>query len=365
MTTAVEAAERSIVEPSRKSIEWTEIPPEKVPEWNERLLRTSASLFQYPYWNEPYRRYCLTKPRYLAWSNDTGCHAYVCVLTIGPPHLRIGLVFRGPVNLSGVQPIPTKILNDLREWACSQGYVFLRFSHSDHELLNRVASLGFSQLIDAFPFYDDSAVNYGELVVDQLPDDQQMLATFDREARRKIRRATEAGYEVRFEDTPESLARLWPLFRKCSQRKGFHLNRSLSTYLDMVGLARPHGCARVYSVYRDGVPVEASVVLRDRDTAVCLLAALDAQLLEGKVSPSVLLHWRSMRDLHRLGVQHYNFGLGPGTVVRFKQQFSPRVNTYPAAVTLVINQPLYHLWSRSAQPLGQSVVSWVRSSRSR
>ena len=46
-----------------------------------------------------------------------------------------------------------------------------------------------------------------------------VVASFDREVRRKIRRATDAQYEFRSDDLPEALARAWPLYQRCAERK--------------------------------------------------------------------------------------------------------------------------------------------------
>lgn len=335
---------------------WVEIVPQELPAWNGRLLQTDASVLQYPYWEEPYRRMHVW-PRYLVWES----RAYVCVLTAGLPHLRVGLITRGPVALAPGEQVPEEALCGLRDWARSAGYMFLRFTHSDAALLDRIASLGPSDRFDAFPLHEDGPVRYHELIVDQLPDDRQMLAGFDREARRKIRRAEAVDYRFRWSDSAESLAELWPLFADCARRKGFRFYRPVEGYLDLVRYAQPYQCARIYAVELNGKTVGACLIVRDRSTAWCLLAALYPEALQGWPSPSVLLHWRAMRDMFRLGAVHYNFGPGAGGVGQFKQQFMPRRNTYPPPVSLAINEPLYRLWLRGVLPAAQALKPALRA----
>ncbi|MFB3812897.1 MAG: lipid II:glycine glycyltransferase FemX [Terriglobales bacterium] len=353
---------------------WVELAEHELAAWNDRLLLTEASLTQYPYWNEPYRMSRL-RPRYIAWNAGGRWVAYACVLTADLPGFRIGLVFRGPVNLLPGQELPNAVLRGLYRWAKQKRYAFLRFTHAGPGLLNAIAALGHSQPRDAFPFFEDMGAAYHELVVDQLQYDGAMLAEFDREARRKICRAEEAGYTIQFDDRPETLASNWGTFLECSRRRQFHFHRGLEHYLKLLELARPHNCARVYTASLNGRALAASLVVRDRDTAFCYLAALDVSGLEGRPTPAFLLHWRAMRDLYKVGVCHYNFGPGTGKVGFFKQQFSPRTITYPPPVTLVTNRFLYALWCAvlpglrrawpAVKPLAWSVAKLLQSSSGR
>jgi lipid II:glycine glycyltransferase (peptidoglycan interpeptide bridge formation enzyme) len=243
------------------------------------------------------------------------------------------------------QPLPDVALQSLYSWAKRNHYVFLRFTHSDAGLLDRIAEMCPSERRDGFPLYRDTGAADHELVVNQLRDEKEMLAGFDREARRKIRRANEVGYRVESDDTPEFLESVWPLFISCAKRKGFELYRSTDAYLEIVRLARPYKCVRIYTANLNDVPVEALFIIRDRSTAFCYLAALQLDRLQGKATPSVLLHWRAMRDLYNEGCRYYSFGPGEGGVGQFKMQFSPQRVTYPPPLTVIVNQPIYRAWS--------------------
>ena len=74
---------------------WFEIRQQDLSVWNNVLLDTPTSLYQFPFWNEPYRPLWLT-PRYLAWGTPENPRAFVSILTIGFGPAKIGLVFRGP-----------------------------------------------------------------------------------------------------------------------------------------------------------------------------------------------------------------------------------------------------------------------------
>jgi hypothetical protein len=336
--------------------DWAEIPRQELVTWNQQLLETDASFFQYPYWNEPFREMYFA-PRYLAYRAQGKFIAYVCILTFGVSSLRIGLVRRGPVSLIPNVEVPFLALEDLKNWAKHEGYVFLRFTHSNPECLERISSLGLTERVEAFPFYRDSC---DELIVEQVEDDAQMLAKFQPVARRKIRKATEVGYDLRVSDSPEALINVWPLFLALSDRKGFRY-RPLASYLDLIRLAQPHQSARLYTAYLGQKPIEAILIVRDRMTSHYMSGALDVNALQGEASPSCLLHWQAMRDFFRLGVKYYNLGTRSGTVYQFKSQFRPLEKIGSPPVTLVISPGMYRLWSALVLRLAPSL--WPRMKR--
>ena len=94
---------------------WVPILRDDLAAWNARLLATTASIYQYPYWNEPYRPLGLT-PTYLVYGGHASPTAYVCLLSLRVPGGRIGLVLRGPVLLDA-RTSPQVASEGLREWA--------------------------------------------------------------------------------------------------------------------------------------------------------------------------------------------------------------------------------------------------------
>src|SRR6266849_3992178 len=173
---------------------WVPIPRDDLAAWNTRLLRTTASIYQYPYWNEPYRPLRLSAT-YLLYGGSAAPHAYVCLLSLRVPGGRIGLVLRGPVLLDA-QTSPQATWERLREWARAQGYIFVRFSHPDSGLLDSIAAVGRSDHVDPFPFFRDTAA---DVLVDLRHEEPALFVSFSKNAQRDIRRGDAAGYEVREE----------------------------------------------------------------------------------------------------------------------------------------------------------------------
>ncbi len=318
--------------------DWREIDGSELPQWNRHLLRTSASFLQFPYWNEAYRSLHF-KPIYLVWGDAQLPLAYVCILTV-QAGLRIGLIQRGPVELAP-GALTDEAVSSLCEWAESHHYGFLRFRHSDGDLLARLAKIAPAQRFDSFPLLPGYGAEPFELAIDQKSDDRALLAGFHREARRQIRRGLEAGYSVRSSDGPEQFTEAWPLFVACSKRKQFTMNRPMESYLEMIRLARPYECAHTYTVYSDGQAIGATLVVRDRNTAVALRAAAELR----KPSCSALMHWVAMREMFHAGVRYYSLGPAGPPVSRFKDRFSPRRVLCPPPVTVKIAPRLCSMWN--------------------
>jgi hypothetical protein len=339
---------------------WFEVRQQDLPLWNDVLRGTEGSIYQYPFWNEPYRPLWLT-PRYLAWGTQDRPLAFVAILTLGVGPVKIGLVFRGPVCLRRGHRLSREIIADLLTWARSQGYVFIRFTHSDPQVLHQLAAAGHAEEFDGLPYFLDYPVLSPDYIVEQFETEEETQAGFDREARRKLRRAMESGYEFTASDSPAALLEHWELYRECAERKHFRLERPLSVYQETVRLAQAHDCVRIYSVRMNGKTVGSALVFRDHTTAHCLLAAFDAEHHHA----AVFLHWHAMRDMYRQGAHRYNLGPGPGSLARFKRQFCPSPVRYPGALTLVLKQSWFRCWkkvypvAKGMRPTLRRVVSCI------
>jgi hypothetical protein len=334
---------------------WTPIPPGQLTSWNETLLSTDAHLYQYPYWNEPLRRVRLT-PEYLVYRSDGEPAAYIAILRLGIPFFRIGLIRGGPVSLTPGGEIPAAAFERLFRWARGNGYFFLRFSHPDSTVAERIAALPNAARVDPFPVYPGLEF---DLIVEQREDETEMLASFQRIARRNIRDASAVGYELQVTDDAAALIESWPLFEALSERKGVQVySRPMDSYVDMVQLAKPHGAVRLYMARLNGKLVESIVVIRDGKTAHYVAGALDIDALDGhgSASPTTLLHWKAMRDFHSLGVKTYSLGL---TAYAFKEKFRPVRRDFPSPVTVATRPLLYRIWM-GLEPLARCGVGRLR-----
>ena len=356
MSSAAASNVKAGVQTSAPAAAWFEVPREHLSVWNHVLLDTGASLYQYPFWNEPYRPLWLT-PRYLAWGSQDRPQAFVSILTIGFGPAKIGLVFRGPTCINARSEMCQVAIQELVAWARSHGYMFIRFTHEDPQVLSQLAAAGRAENFDAFPYFLDYPVISPDYIVEQSESEEETLAGFDREVRRKLRRAQELGYTFSAEGSPNALEKAWPIYQDCARRKQFRLERPLSVYQEAMRLAQENDCARLYSVQFNGKTVGSTLVFRDGATAHCILAAFEAEHRPA----AVLLHWHSMRDMYRRGASRYNFGPGPGSLARFKRQFCQNPVAYPPALTLVLNETLFGIWRKAIFPLAKRLRPTLRT----
>ena len=327
---------------------WTRIQRD-IDSWNTRLLGTNGHLYQYPYWNEPLRQIHLS-PDYVVYGTEAEPQAFACILRIGVPGFKIGIVRGGPVGLNG--PLPEAAIDGLVKWSRSAGYSFIRFSHEDAGLLQHISEHGSTDREDALPFYPPLE---HELIVEQLADDDETAGRFQSVARRNIRDARKANYQIERSETIEALERAMPVFAALSKRKGQVYSRPMSSYVDLLRLAIPHRGARVYTALVDGKAVQVLLIVRDRDTAHYVIGALDSDALGDHASPGCLLHWQAMRDFYSEGARFYNLGLwGSDGLHVFKSKFRPVEKKYPRPLTLILRPMLYRLWTRTLPILKNS-----------
>jgi hypothetical protein len=310
---------------------WKEICPEEASVWNSRLLSWRADHRQFPYWNEQFRTR-VSRPRYLLY----GERAYVCVLEFGFPLARVGVVQFGPVML-GEESVSTGMYEDLIHWASRHGFIFIRILDRSLEAATRHPRS--SSFRSSFPFYEAPS---RELIVNQLPQDDQMLMSFQKIARQEIKHAADHGYDIIASRDSADLRRVWHLFEEHSARKHFRYG-PLEKYASMMDRGRSEQLVTLYVASTDGHPVSAALLCRGSVTAYYLLGALDIEALGDAPSPSCLLHWTAMRDCRRLGVTDYNLGT-PSRAYTFKRKFRPEERRLPAPVSLPCSRLTFQAW---------------------
>lgn len=323
---------------------WHPVPARDLTTWNERLLTTDASLFQYPYWNEPLRHLHF-EPRYLVYGEPNAPSAFLCVLELGPPGLRVALAPRAPVMLGGESRLPEGSTSALLRWSRRRGHLFLRLTHEREAVLAEWAAVPGAVRRDPFPFYVEPQE---ELLVDQAGPDEQVTAAFQPVARRNLRKAREVGYRIQSDGSPELLERVWPLFEDLSRRKNIRYRRRES-FLDLLRHAAPYAAARTFVAWLGDSPIQAILVVRDGPTAHYIIGALDTAALGEHESPSVLLHWTAMRHFAAAGTRYYDLGTRSGPVYAFKQKFRPQHRQLAPPVALISNPVRFRCWSLMAE----------------
>lgn len=296
---------------------WVEVRLEgsRLQEFNQSLLATRVDVRQYPFWNERFRT-SYSRPRYLTYRDE----AYACIIDIGFPQGRIGLIQFGPATLNG-DNLPLEAWEHLHQWARRAGFLFLRVQHWNPDILSEVSYVSGSDDTNSFPFVSAGSE---ELIVRHTPDENEMLRSFQEIARRDIKAATKYGYTIRSTDDPQALREVWPIFTEQADRKSLRY-RSVESYAGLMEHARPDGLARLFVAQTPtGEAVSAILICRDSTHAFYLIGALDVKRMGDAPTPSCLLHWSAMRELGAQGVTEYNLGTRSGPVYVFKKKFRPQ-----------------------------------------
>ena len=318
---------------------WKEIDHSKLADWNKILSKTDAHLFQYPMWNEPFRK-MFFKPMYLVL--DERIKLFVAILSIGISPFKIGLIQRGPVVISG-NGLKKDNIMALKKWLRNKGYIFVRFTGRDDKIQSTIRSIHPTSEEEPFPFYRDLR---NELVIYNKNTDE-LFKNFTKDCRYKIRRANKAGYIVKNTTSIDELISIWPLFEKIAKIKGFK-RRPLSSFVELFQCSKGKKSVRLFSVHYNGNLVAARIMIRDKNNVFSLSSALDRDAIYKNVSPGLLLHWEAMQYYFARGIKVYNFGSRSGIVYEFKNSFHPEelINSQP--VTMIISPYFYNLWSKLA-----------------
>lgn len=319
----------------------------------ELLLKTpSATVWQFPFHAERFRS-SFVRPVYLRYGPANAPEAFVCILAVGLRPLLFGVVTDGPVGLRE-GGISLEHIRGFQRWARQEGYVFVRFATRNKDLLDALSNIAdvarYNPLRSVF-------APTTQLFV-KLDEDGAMLSSFQRIARRDVRNALAAGYEIQASDSHDLLRELWPVCAAMSQRKRRY-HAPLDGFARTMQLAQPYQCARVYGAFLSGTPVAMLLVLHDATIVHSYAAAVAVERLGNNTSPSCLLYWTAMREARQSGLQFFNLGSPSGPVHTFKQKFNPTDVVYPEPHVLVLNKFIYQCWKK-AQPVMLAGHSAIR-----
>lgn len=357
MSSPPEAASSPIGEQTEDGA-WFEVPDDQVHSWDIRLQATGASLYQYPFWNEPLRLLFFL-PTYVVYRNEGRDLAFACILRMTLGGFSLGLLKYGPVDLgTGREVTRTEVWKALVAWARKRRFVFLRVTHTREEALAAACAMPGCRRLDSFRLWPEEVE---ELQVPLQSTMDETLTALPHEVRRLIRRGQETGFCIRSSTDMDDFMAAWPLFEKMARIKGINL-RPLPYFQKLMTLGTQAGCCRLYVAEWEGRPVQAILVAKVGRTTYLLAGALDAETLPKKrSSPSCLLHWHAIQDAVLAGAQSYHLGNRAGPVYTFKRKFHPVEAVTAPPVTLVIRPFLFGIWSMSILRLGPPLLSLVRT----
>lgn len=315
----------------------------------------AASIKQYPAFNEHFRRAFTTPIVVRCVGHDARVIGCACVISLQAAGFRCAAVIDGPVMFEGAT-CTRSAAEALVRWFRSRGYAFVRMSHRAPEVLEAFATLPETTEGNPLPFIPRYG---GECVINLVGDDAELLAGFQRVARRNIRDAHNEGWVVKWTSDFARFQELWPILQRRAREKGYRVDH-LSTYEAMFRLSPRNDLIRLYAAYYGEDAFFPVLILREHSEAYALIAALDTKALRKRQSPCCLVHWTAMRDYRDMGCRRYNIGGPAGNVLTFKEKFRPTMTQSPATITIVLKPWLYRTYIRVLRPSITYALQGVR-----
>jgi len=318
---------------------WEPINPTAALAWDDTLWKVPAHLFQFPFWNEPFREFH-GRPLYLQLRKGDEMAGFAAVMTFGLPGFRVGLLQRGPILLTGHADDVGESIGLLATALKRFGVFCLRVTSDSPTVLDRVSRACASERADAFPFMSSLQ---NEAIVSLEGDASEILARFQRQIRYDIRKCERIGFTTKTYADANDLRRYWYLFEQTADTKRF-LRRPLSSFCRLFELGGPQGRVELSVLETGGRAIGAAILARDAETTYYISGGRDEALSrEFKYTAHYRL-WLAMLRARAAGCKQFDLGAVVGSVGEFKLKFAPQVRTNPIPVTLILHRTRYRMW---------------------
>ncbi len=216
----------------------------------------------------------------------------------------------------------------------------------------------------------DVQPNANTVILNLLPPEDDILASFRQRARRAIRQAQKAGVTVQaVEPTTENLRTMYDLYRATGERAGFHV-RSFTYHQQLwVAWTAAHQ-GQLFFAYDAGQVTAAVFIVYHGTNGLYKDGASDRDAL--KNGTAHLLQWEVMRWLRSHGVQHYDLhGTPPASELDnpqhrayglgiFKTSFKAETTEFVGTLDQIIKPRSYALWRRLGERASQSLEYRLR-----
>ncbi len=202
-------------------------------------------------------------------------------------------------------------------------------------------------------------------LVDLVPDDEALLATFDKDTRYAIRRSAREGVETSVTADPAdeaALVELHGIVTETLERADYRLP-SLERYrIAWRGLARA-GRARIVQARHDGALESAGLLVVEGDRSIYLYSGSIREAKgETKRFASYAAQWQMMRTAREMGARvHDLWGVAPADAgpehpwygySLFKKGFGGRLVSWAGSWDLVVDPVVYRLRGAAASLRG-------------
>ena len=324
-------------------------------EWNQFVVTAPGGSFLQSWeWGDVQRAFGLVAWRIVAREQGQLAGAALVVSRSLPSGQKWLYAPRGPVTKNDQFPMTnSQLMKDVVKLAREQRALFVRIEPAE------VPGAGWRKAVrDVQPRHT--------LVVDLHHPAEKLLAGMHQKTRYNIRLAEKRGVQIRFSTSDGDIESFLLLTREVADRGAFRFHpddyyRSLLRVLSR-SLRHPStggadggggATAEVALAEHDGDILAAHILVSFGDTVTYVHGASSSRKRD-LMAPH-LLQWASLARAKERGYAHYDFfGVAPPSappthpwvgITRFKESFGGRRVDYAGAYDLVLNQPVYWLYT--------------------
>jgi len=211
---------------------------------------------------------------------------------------RVGYVTKGPLCPSDNPALADLVIDELL-LACRAhhvGFLVIQPPRNGELVARQLAQRGFG------PGWIELAPT-ATVLIDLIPDAEEILARMKRQTRQNIRRGEQRGIQVR-EGQESDLPAFHRLYAATNERYGTR-PYSEQYFAEMWHILEPHGLLKLFLATHDAEPVSALLTIPFGDTVVA--SKLGWSGLYGDSRPNEVLFWEAIRWARAQGYRVFDF----------------------------------------------------------
>jgi len=239
------------------------------------------------------------------------------------------------------------IIDKIKEIAGKRKAIFLRIDPNIPESLSmnvedRMSSLGFVHLQQRWTVWN-SPRDLSRIDLTKAATEEELFNTFDREARRNIRKAAREGVVIEVAVSEAELQEFYTIFKEFSVKKGF-MSRDYEYQKSLWDNYIANGMGRLFLAKYEGKIIGGLICIMFGRK--CLAMHMGTSRQYQKLSSYYAYVWESIKWAREKGCTWYSFrGVGTTpTQEYFKRKFSPTVVSLVGYYDLPLRPFLYNLF---------------------
>jgi len=320
---------------------WTVIQSDEIDNWNEKLKKTQAPFYQYPYYASALYHTAFSKCRFLKYIEGGKDIAFCTVIEINFYLFKVGVIDGGPIPLTSTDI--TELIEELKIFAKKRKYLYLQimpFNASFEAIIKK--DTGFKKDV-FFPFH---RIEEAEFNIYRMPE-ELLLKSYKLQGRRKIILAERVPFEYYKLENKITLKDIRELFKKVIKDKGYNY-LPFSIFVNIFRNGRKHQLCDIYIASQNGEIVNAIFIVKDSQSFYHLSSGLVVKGYKENESPPAKLHHFAMMDcFNKENKSYYNISYGgSNNLVRFKELFNPVKVPRSSYYTFVINTKAFRLFKK-------------------